>query len=485
MDENTVLDEALVALLATNVLHGRRTIMTSAEKINADNIVEVLTYAIGVHEINQAEIDYLFNYYTGIQPILAKIKQIRPEINNKVVENHAQEIADFVSGYFLGEPVTYVRRGETDGLGNAIDELNDYMTFCDKAAYDEELASWLSICGIGFRMILPNQEYERDYNSPFVIDTVDPRDCFVVYNSGFGKRPVLACLIINERGENGNIERRYCCYTKDGYYEVKNGRIEGEPQKNQLGTLPIFEYSLNIAKEGAFEPVIPLLDAMNRVTSGRLDGLEQFVQSFLKFKNVEVDDDQVESLGKFGAISFKTAQGLDGDVDLISVELNQEQTQCLVDYLYDKALVICGMPTTTKGGKSTSDTGNAIILRDGWAQAESKARKTELRFKKSERNFLSLVLKICAQRNAELSLKLKEIECKFTRRQHDNLQSKTQALLTMLQAGLAPEVAIASCGLFNDPTDVVIQSRQYLKKWEYVDMTTPTVEIEEDTEGEE
>lgn len=474
-------DEIISELLLSGVLHGRETIYTSEEVVNKENLIDVLTYAQGVHEMNAAEIDYLFNYYRGIQPILSKRKEIRPEINNKVVENHAQEIADFVSGYFLGEPITYVRRGDTEYLGKDIDTLNDMMMFCNKAAHDEELASWLSICGVGYRMVLPNTDYRPGDNSPFDIDIIDPRLCFVVYNTGFGKKPVLSVQIVVEKNAQGGFVERYCCYTPTEYYEVLEGVIvEDSYRTHNLGGLPIFEYSLNIAKEGAFEPVIPILDAINQVTSGRLDGLEQFVQSFLKFKNVEVDDDQVKALGKFGAISFKTSQGLDGDVGLVSVELNQEQTQCLVDYLYDKALVICGMPTTTKGGKSTSDTGSAVILRDGWQQAESRARKTELRFKKSERNFIERVLHICSERSAGLNLKLKEVECKFTRRQHDNLQSKTQALLAMLEAGLSPEVAIAACGLFNDPTDVAIQSKEYLKKWEYVDMTTPQKTIVEE-----
>ena len=63
------------------------------------------------------------------------------------------------------------------------------------------------------------------------------------------------------------------------------------------------------------------------------------------------------------------------------------------------------------------------------------------------------------------------MELKFTRRQHDNLQSKCQALTSLLQAGIAPDVAIATSGLFNDPMDVAAQSEKYLAKWEPVDMT--------------
>ena len=123
------------------------------------------------------------------------------------------------------------------------------------------------------------------------------------------------------------------------------------------------------------------------------------------------------------------------------------------------------MPTTTKGGASTSDTGAAVFLRDGWSQCEARAKDTEDIFKATEKQFLRLALRIIRDMGGEFNLNLSEVECKFTRRQHDNLLTKAQSLTQMLQAGLHPSVAIATCGLFNDPMDVAEQSKEFLKKW--------------------
>ena len=198
--------------------------------------------------------------------------------------------------------------------------------------------------------------------------------------------------------------------------------------------------------------------------------MKQFVQSFLKFINCDIEEDTVEQLRKMGAIVLKSVNGLNSDVDIVSQELNQQQTQTLVDYLYDQVLYICGLPTTTKGGGSTSDTGAAVLLRDGWQQCEARAQQTEKLYRKSEREFLRLVLRIMGDTRPDIDLKLSSIECKFTRRQHDNLQSKCQALSSLLQAGIHPEIAIATSGLFNDPMDVYKQSEEYLEKWKPVPM---------------
>lgn len=468
-------------------LFGRKEILTSVDEITKDNLLSVLDKAMCVHAENAAQIDYLDRYMRGEQPVLMRKKTVRPEICNKIVENHAAEITQFTSGYFLGEPVTYVRRGEREDAGEQVSMLNNYMFNEDKASHDKDLATWMAICGIGYRMLLPGRYPDDDDYSPFELDTPDPRHTFVVYHSGFGHRRMMGVRIIYHEKNAGEFERWLCGYTRTHYFEVKDHSII-KWERHLFDDIPIFEYRLNMSRMGSFEPAIPLLDAINNIMSNRVDGLEQFVQSFLKFKNCDVDDGVVAKIGELGAIFIKSAEGMDSDVDLISQELNQEQTQTLVDYIYDQVLVICGMPTTKKGGTSTSDTGSAVFLRDGWSQAEARARDTELLFKRSEKEFLRLALRIIRENNVDFDLKLCEVECKFTRRQHDNLQSKTQALLGMLQAGLAPEVAIAASGLFNDPLDVAHQSKEYLAKWQPVlleNVNTVTEAVNGDDEHED
>lgn len=483
-EQKPIVDEHLA-----HCLFGRREILTAVTDITKENLLEVLTAASAVFEYNAAQIDYLWRYARGEQPILNRKKTVRPEICNKVVENHAAEIVEFTSGYFMGEPVTYVRRGEREEASTYISMLNDYMYAEDKASHDKELATWMAVCGVGYRMVLPDKHQwvlDDPDEAPFELDTLDPRTAFVVYHSGFGHYPVMGCRVVFRSSTGMPLDYKvyYCGYTRTHYFEVCEGAILTW-RPHGLDDIPIYEYRLNMGMLGSFEPAIALLDAINNIQSNRLDGLEQYVQAFLKFKNCEIQDEDVKKIGKLGAIFIKNAEGLDSDVTIVSQELNQSQTQELVDYIYDQVLTICGMPTTTKGGTSTSDTGNAVFLRDGWSQAELKARGTEMMFKKAEKRFLKHVISIVSVARPQFNLKLSEIECKFTRRQHDNLQTKTQALLSMLEAGLSPEVAIASSGLFNDPADVYQQSIPWLKKWEYTPIEAPTEDNPPEDEDEE
>ena len=458
----------VIPVLPETQLFGRVEVLTGVDEITYDNLQMVLSECMAIHWFNSAQIDYLYRYNRGIQPVYGRKKTTRPEINNKICENHAVEVSQFTAAYFMGEPVVYTKHG--DGSSAEIEQLNNYMMFEDKATRDMEMATWMAICGVGYRMVLPDKEAFDDPDlAPFEIDTPDPRFTFVAYSTAFGHKRMLGCRMVWRQYSDGAFKWLLCGYTRTHYFEMWEGSEIVKWEPHTLRDIPIFEYRLNMNMLGSFEPAIPVLNAINTIQSNRVDGLEQYVQSFLKFINCDIEDDTVEQLRKMGAIVLKSVNGMNSDVDIVSQELNQTQTQALVDYLYDQVLQICGLPTTQKGGTSTSDTGNAVLLRDGWAQTESRAKLTEKLWRKSEREFLSLVLRIMHD-TRNVDLRLSSVDMTFTRRQHDNLQSKCQALTSLLQAGIKPEIAIATSGLFNDPVDVTTQSKDYLQKWEPVTM---------------
>ena len=289
-------------------------------------------------------------------------------------------------------------------------------------------------------------------------------------NTGFGKKPVMSIQEVVIDSEEDI--RRFCIYTPHEYFEVEDGKIVKQ-EPHILGTIPIIEYPANNTRIGAFELVLQLLDAINLATSNRLDGIEQFIQSFMKFINVRIDKEKYEQLKEEGALLFTSEPGNPADVGIVSSELNQSQTQIVVDHLYQMVLIICGMPDRQGNNRTTGDTGQAVMLRDGWAAAESKAKETESSFKKSEKKFLKYILSL----EDDLQLKVSDIDIKFTRNKTDNLLTKTQGLQNMLEAGVTPQIAFSLSNLFSDPEQACKDSEPYLQKW------VPKKETEKVPEG--
>ena len=440
-------------------MYGRRMITTDSTVITGANIVDELNEAFNTHSLNRTEIEYLWNYFRGKQPILNRTKTVRPEICNKIVENRANEIVSFKVGYLCGEPIQYVGRNSDESVSQAIAELNEMMFSENKATQDKEVVEWQMICGTAYRLVLPDEKGNED-DAPFEMNTLDPRDTFVVYSSEVGNKPVFAVKYRIDK-ENRRIAS---VYTSNGYWKLIDDKVV-EYKSHALGMIPIFEYPANNARQGAFEIVLPLLDAINTVASNRMDGIEQFIQAFIKFINCDISENDFTALKDLGAIKVKSSDGQQADVDIVTNELNQMQTQTLVDYLYQTVLTVCGMPNRN-GGSSTSDTGSAVVLRDGWSLAEARAKDSELMFKKSEQEVLKLILRIIRDTrglsDALYGLKLKNISMQFTRRNYENVQSKSQVLTTMLQqAKVHPRLAFEHCGLFSDPENAYQMSTKY------------------------
>ena len=454
----------------TRTMYGRRVITTDVPEITVDNVVDVLRKAMAVHELNRGEIDYLWKYYKGNQPILTRTKTVRPEICNRIVENRANEIVSFKVGYLCGEPIQYIGRSSDEAISAAVGTLNEYMFLADKSALDREVVEWDMICGTAFRMVLDNDAYAPESDeAPFDMFTLDPRDTFVVYSNDVKNRRMMGVKYnIDEQGfKTYSVYTDSVCITLYGE-EIKSVVPHG------LGCVPIFEYPANNARLGAFEIVLPLLDAINNIESNRMDGVEQFIQSFIKFVNCDIDEEKFKALKDLGGIKIKSVDGQPADVDIVTSELNQQQTQTLKDDAYKAILSICGLPSMSDGSTSDSSNNGAVILKNGWQGAETRAKDSELMFKRSEKEVLRLVLKLC-DGLADLKLNLKDIDMKFTRRNYDNIQSKSQVLVSMLQQPkIHPLLAFTHCGMFSDPESAYTMSNDYyeeqMEKWEPVDV---------------
>jgi SPP1 family phage portal protein len=327
-------------------------------------------------------------------------------------------------------------------------------------------------------MVLANDAYEAESDeAPFDMFTLDPRDSFVVYSNEVKRRRMMGV----KYNTDDYGAKTFSVYTDNLYFTIKDGAIK-ETKPHALGVVPIIEYPANNARLGAFEIVLPLLDAINNIESNRLDGIEQFIQSFIKFVNCDIDEEKFTALKEMGGIKIKSVDGQPADVDIVTSELNQQQTQTLKEDIYKAILSICGLPSMSDGSTSDSSNNGAVILKNGWQGAETRAKDSEMMFKRSEKETLRLVLKLC-DGLVDLKLKLKDIDMKFTRRNYDNIQSKSQVLVAMLQQPkVHPLLAFTHCGLFSDPESAYTMSNAYyeeqMEKWEPVDVDEEKTDVQ-------
>lgn len=441
-------------------LTGRRKIRLNAVEVTRDNVLDVYQKARAIHDMNVREISYLYSVYRGRQDILDKIKFEREYINEKIVVNRANEIVTFKTAYLLSEPVQYTSTTGDEQTSNSVSQLNKMMKMVNKDAKDKEIVDWMHIAGVSERLTLEEKDPEKS-GAPFCVYTVDPRNAFAVYTSDYRCKKICGVIL----GRDEEDKEIATVYTDKWCCKIRKGQIV-EESVNAIGEIPLVEYENNFARIGAFEVVLTILDHINQLESSAVDAVVDFVNGFDVFSNCEIANGDYKNLSLGGrALKVKTVvQGMEAKVYRISSELNQQGVQTRIDDLTDAYLEICGMPNRN-GGSSTSDTGTAVLFRDGWSAADSRAKDTETMFKKAEREFDRIVLRICeiSQRGKyDLKMSLSDFEPKFPRTNLSNLQTKVQVLCEMLNnEKIDPRYAFEKCGLFDDAEDACRISLAY------------------------
>lgn len=442
------------------VCYGRKIAYTNVSQITPDNIVPVVGSCIGCFNYNKTVIEYLWNYYKGDQPVHYREKTANEDINNRVSENHAYELVQFKVGQTYGEPIQFISRRDDDAINKAVDELNDYMADANKQEKDIKAGEWQSATGTSFKAI----QFTGDKELPFRIVAPNPINTFVIYNEST-EEPMLAVQELKD--ENG--EHYKLCYTKSHECKLKNGKVL-DWKLHGFGDIPIVEYPNNHERLSDIELVIDLLDAINNMQSNRMDSIQQFVEYWVKFVNCEIDTETFEKMKLSHALTVKSNnKDNKADVEIMTQELNQSESQVAKKDLWDNALAILAIPN--KEGNTGGDTQGAVELRNGWDFSKTRTKLKDPVVKSAEKRIAKVVLNVIRVKGKEeLKIGIRDFDVQINHSPTDNLVVKCQALQYLLQCGIHPLVAIKTVGLWGDAEKTFLESQPYLKNlWKTID----------------
>jgi SPP1 family phage portal protein len=444
--------------------YGRKIAYTDVETITQDNIVKVIGQCIGAFYFNKMAIEYLWNYYKGDQPIRYRVKISNEDIINKICENHSYEWVQFKVAQTYGEPVQYISRKDDDETNNAVDELNDYLVDANKQEKDIEAGEWQSATGTSFKAV---QFANGDI--PFRIVAPSPMNTFIIYNRST-REPILAVQELKDI--EGNWYKQ--CYTDSYECKIVNSNVH-DWKVHAFGSIPIVEYPNNPSRLSDIELVIDIMDAVNNMQSNRMDGIEQFVQAWIKFVNCEIDEEEFKKMKMNHALVVKSInKDNKSDVDVMTQELNQTQCQVAKEDLIDNALSILAIPN--KQSNTGGDTQGAVQLRNGWDFSKSRAKLKDPIVKTAEKRLAKLVLNAIRIKDHDLGLSMRDFEVQINHSPQDNMYTKAQTLYQLLQAGIHPLVAVKTVGLWGDAEKTYLVSKPYFDVlWKTID----NVEAEE------
>lgn len=194
--------------------------------------------------------------------------------NNKISNPYAHYITDIMTGYFMGEPVSYT--SNNDELLEVIKAIYNYN---DEAANNSELAQDASIYGVAYELLYLDSDSEIRFKH------IDTEGSFPIYEDDLE----ADLLYFIRTYKNTNILTNYTTtfvevYSRYDikYYELGEAELKltGE-MPHSWGLVPVCIYQNNRQEMGDFEAVISEIDAYDKLESDSLNEMEYFSDCYL------------------------------------------------------------------------------------------------------------------------------------------------------------------------------------------------------------
>lgn len=232
------------------------------------------------HRREAMRLKKLMRYYEGQHKILTETRK------NKLVCNHAKDISDTASSYFIGNPISYKSDSDISVLMEAFETAG-----ADEADGDNGLD--LSVYGRCYEYVYP-MEGETD----LTIKNLSPENTFMVYDDTIERRELFAVYYYAKKDDSDKRKTVYVATVLTQHYKwvlnIENidsaQALVETPEPHYFDEVPVVEYLNNKLAIGDFELQIPLIDAYNALMSDRITDKEQFIDAILAIYGAMLGD---------------------------------------------------------------------------------------------------------------------------------------------------------------------------------------------------
>lgn len=253
---------------------------TNKDFLTAEEIKEY----IEDYKLNEVpRLKMLEDYYIGKHAIIKREKGDKL-VNNKLVNPYAKYITDMLTGYFIGQPVTYTAvSNESDQDDLLLENLVEIFKANDEQEKNLERGKICSKQGRAYELIYINEDTEPR------IANLSPLECFIIYDNSIEPKKKFAIRFYNVSSPN-DTHMEVEVYDKNfiTYYTESSdgGLVEGDSYIHNFSDVPIIETLNNQEALGDYEPVISLIDAYDKAQSDTANDMEQFTDAYLVLVNL-------------------------------------------------------------------------------------------------------------------------------------------------------------------------------------------------------
>lgn len=406
---------------------------------------ELIYKLIQKHTQECQRLKKLKSYYMGDHDILRHERRNKNAPNFKTVANHAKDIADTATGYFMGNAIKYNNTAEGD--------LEPLLVAFDGAEIDQvdaQNALNMAIYGRAYEYI-----YAKEGLTELDSTSVDPENVFLVYDDSI-ERKVLFAVYYYEIKDDTKDATKYQAevFTQNLHYHIvlrdsSTGTTQNEQvEPHNLGQIPIIEYRNNHFAIGDYEQQISLIDAYNSLMGNRVNDKEQAVESILVLYGAQLADNQEEARE---AMRILAEEGLlelpaDAKADFLKNALDENATEILRKALKEDIYTFSHVPNLTDENFAGNSSGVAMEFKLLGIEMITKTK--EANYKRGIRQRISIFAHYLGMQ--QIALEAHSIVPQFSRGLPKNLLELSQ-IINNLEGKVSLRQLISLLPFVEDP----------------------------------
>ena len=231
--------------------------------------------------------------YESDHDILHAERKAAHKPDNRIVVNFPKYIVDTINGFFIGNPIKVL--ADDEAVSDYVEFLDQYNDQDDNNA---ELSKLCDIYGKGYEV------YYTDENAELCITYCSPIEASMIFDDSIVERPMyfVRRWMDRENHEYGEISDK-------GYkrsFKVTGGlQWLTEWELHNFDDVPATEFIENAEKQGAFEPVLTIVNAYNKAISEKANDVDYFADAYLKILGAALDADGAKHIRDSRIINFE------------------------------------------------------------------------------------------------------------------------------------------------------------------------------------
>ena len=347
----------------------RKVITTKSEVVNEEVVAEAVRLHMSKLVKNYVDSE---DMYLSKHDVLKMSKKDSWKPDNRLVFNYAKYIVDTFTGYQIGVPVKI--KHEDDSVNKFV---ADFRKVNDMEDSEFELAKMSSIFGHAFIYVYQdeNMRTRATYNSPI--------NMFIVHDNSIEERPFFAVRYTFNENENTGVGQ---IITNDEVIEAvfSTGGTVRFMERNQhiYNSLPVIEVVENEERQGIFESVKTLINALNKAASEKANDVDYFADAYLKVLGVELDAEDANQIRENRIFNlWRNGEGTLPEVGFLEKPSSDTTQENLISLLKESIFAISMVANMTESEfGNSSGTALAFKLQAMDNLARMKDRKLQSAF---------------------------------------------------------------------------------------------------------